>query len=273
MARPGSDGGDVAQSADLHGSVAIRRRPVAQLTRPIAPPRPDSAVVLQDQFTFTEVKAGFKWAYKEQYIQTIDNRINLGTNYPLVWLEYTRGIKGFINGQYDYNKIDLKVKKTFNIKFLGKLTFQLNGGYVDQPVPACNLYYGDATYRMFALFAPNTFGTMRMNEFLSNTYASLFIYHDFGHLLLKGRKWFHPEFAVVQNIGFGWLDHKQNYAYQSQAPKEMNLGYYESGLLINNIVNLKLYTIGAGAFYRWGPYGFDNVGDNFAYKISVIFPF
>ena len=175
--------------------------------------------------------------------------------------------------QYDYNKIDLKVKKTFNIKFLGKLTFQLNGGYVDQPVPACNLYYGDATYRMFALFAPNTFGTMRMNEFLSNTYASLFIYHDFGHLLLKGRKWFHPEFAVVQNIGFGWLDHKQNYAYQSQAPKEMNLGYYESGLLINNIVNLKLYTIGAGAFYRWGPYGFDNVGDNFAYKISVIFPF
>ncbi|MCX6241514.1 MAG: DUF5686 family protein [Bacteroidetes bacterium] len=232
-----------------------------------------NAVVLQDQFTFTEVKAGFKWAYKEQYIQTIDNRINLGTNYPLVWLEYTRGIKGFINGQYDYNKIDLKVKKTFNIKFLGKLTFQLNGGYVDQPVPACNLYYGDATYRMFALFAPNTFGTMRMNEFLSNTYASLFIYHDFGHLLLKGRKWFHPEFAVVQNIGFGWLDHKQNYAYQSQAPKEMNLGYYESGLLINNIVNLKLYTIGAGAFYRWGPYGFDNVGDNFAYKISVIFPF
>ncbi|MCX6281942.1 MAG: DUF5686 family protein [Bacteroidetes bacterium] len=232
-----------------------------------------NAVVLKDQYTFTEIRAGFKWAYKEQYIQTIDNRINLGTNYPLLWLEYTRGIKGFINGQYDYNKIDLKIKKTFNIKFLGKLTFQLSTGYVDQPIPACNLYYGDATYRMFALFAPNTFGTMRMNEFLSNSYASLFIYHDFGHLLLKGRKWFHPEFALAQNIGFGWLDHKDHYAYQDPLPKEMNLGYYESGLLINNIVNLKLYTIGIGAFYRWGPYGFDNVGDNFAYKISIIFPF
>jgi len=232
-----------------------------------------NATVLKDQYVFTELKAGFKWAYKEQYIQTMENRINLGTNYPLVWLEYTRGFKGFINGEYDYNKIDLKVKKTFNIKFLGKLSFQFNGGYVDRPIPASNMYYGEATYRMFAIFAPNSFGTMRMNEFLSNTYASLFIYHDFGHLLLKGHKWFHPEFAIAQNIGFGWLDNKDNYAYQDPLPKEMNLGYYESGLLINNIINLKLYTIGAGAYYRWGPYGFDNVGDNFAYKVSLIFPF
>ena len=231
-----------------------------------------NAVVLLDQYRFTEVSAGFKWAYKEKYIQTIENRINLGTNFPLIWLEYTRGIKGFLEGQYDYNKIDLKIRKTFNIKFLGKLTFQLNGGYVDQAIPASNLYYGDATYRRFALFAPNTFGTMRMNEFLSNTFASLFIYHDFGRLLLKGRKWFHPEFAIEQNIGFGWLDHKEQYNYLTPLSKEMNLGYYESGLLINNLVNIKLYSIGIGTFYRWGPYGFDNVGDNFAYKISVIFP-
>ena len=232
-----------------------------------------NAVVLLDQYRFTEVSAGFKWAYKEKYIQTIDNRINLGTNFPLIWLEYTRGIKGFLEGQYDYNKIDLKIRKTFNIKFLGKLTYQLNGGYVDQAIPASNLYYGDATYRRFALFAPNTFGTMRMNEFLSNTFASLFIYHDFGRLLLKGRKWFHPEFAIEQNIGFGWLDHKEQYNYLTPLSKEMNLGYYESGLLINNLVNIKLYSIGIGTFYRWGPYGFDNVGDNFAYKLSVIFPF
>jgi hypothetical protein len=232
-----------------------------------------NAVVLKDQFVFTEFRAGFKWAYKEQYIQTVNNRINLGTNYPLVWLEYTKGIKGFINGQYDYNKIDLKLKKTFNIKFLGKLALQFNAGYVDQPIPACNLYYGNASYRMFALYAPGTFATMRMNEFLSNTYVSLFIYHDFGHLLMKAHKWFHPEFAISQNIGFGWLDHKDQYAYQIQDSKEINLGYYESGLLINNIVNFKLYTIGAGAYYRWGPYGFNNAGDNFAYKISVIFPF
>jgi hypothetical protein len=232
-----------------------------------------NATLLEDQFRFTTVTAGFKWAYGEKFIQTINNKISLGTKYPVVWFEYTRGIKNFLGGEYDYDRFDLKIRKTFNIKYLGKLTFQVNGGFVDQPIPACNLYYAPASYRVFTLYAPNSFGTMRSNEFLSNKYASLYLYHDFGYLLFKGKKWFHPEFALSQNIGFGWLDHPEKYKEISIDPKVMNLGYYESGLLINNLVNLKVYTIGIGAFYRWGPYSFDNVGDNFAYKISMIFPF
>jgi hypothetical protein len=232
-----------------------------------------NAVLLRDQFRFTTVTAGFKWAYGEKFIQTVNNKISLGTKYPVVWFEYTRGIKNFLGGEYDYDRFDLKIRKTFNLKYIGKFTIQLNGGYVDQPVPATNLYYTPASYRLITLYAPNSFGTMRNNEFLSSKYASVYLYQDFGYLLFKGKKWFHPEFALSQNIGFGWLDHPQDYAYISIDPKVMNLGYYESGLLINNLVNLKIYSIGIGAFYRWGPYSFDNAGDNFAYKISMIFPF
>ena len=53
----------------------------------------------------------------------------------------------------------------------------------------------------------------------------------------------------------------------------MNLGYYESGLLVNNLVNLGIYTLGVGAFYRWGPYSFDQAWDNVALKVTMIFPF
>jgi len=235
-----------------------------------------NAVILQNEFQFTDVVAAVKWAYKEKFIQTIDDKISLGTNYPVVWLQYTHGIKGFLDGQFTYNRVDLKIRKTFMIKYLGKLTFQVNAGYVDQPVPACNLYYGNASYRLITLYAPNSFATMRMNEFLSSRYASLYLYHDFGYLLFKGKKWFHPEFALSQNIGFGWLDHPERYRYvnPSQEPyKTMDLGYYESGLLINKLVDLKIYTIGIGAFYRWGPYSMNNTWDNFAAKITVIFPF
>ena len=235
-----------------------------------------NAVILQNEFQFTDVVAALKWAYKEKFIQTIDDKISIGTNYPVIWLQYTHGIKGFLDGQFDYNRLDLKVRKTFMIKYLGKLTFQVNAGYVDQPVPACNLYYGNASYRLITLFAPNSFATMRMNEFLSSKYASLYLYHDFGYLLFKGKKWFHPEFALSQNIGFGWLDHPERYRYinLSQEPyKTMDLGYYESGLLINKLIDLKLYTIGIGAFYRWGPYSMNNTWDNFAWKVTVIFPF
>jgi hypothetical protein len=241
-------------------------------TYDLATPEPN-AVLLQDQFRFTTITAGMKWAYGEKFIQTIDNKISLGTKYPVVWLQYTRGIKNFLKGEYDYNRVALKIRKTFNLKFLGKLTIQLNGGYIDQPIPACNLYYAPGSYRLITLYAPNSFATMRSNEFLSNKFASVYLYHDFGYLLFKGKKWFHPEFALSQNIGFGWLDHQERYGYNSINPKEMSLGYYESGLLINNLINLKLYTVGIGAFYRWGPYSMDNTGDNFAYKISMIFPF
>lgn len=232
-----------------------------------------NAVILSNQYTFTEVSAGLKWAYGEKFLQTVENKFSFGTNYPVVWFQYIRGIKGFLNGQFNYNRFDLKIRKTFHIKYLGKFTFQFNAGYVDRPIPATNLYYAPASYRLITLYSPNTFTTMRMNEFLSGKTLSLFLYHDFGYLLFKGKKWFHPEFAIAQNIGFGWLDHPEQYAYISIAPKTMELGYYESGLLINNLVNLRVYTIGIGAFYRWGPYGFKYAGDNFAYMISIIFPF
>ena len=256
-------------------NVGISRSFKKSTTADLATAR-ENAVILQDEFQFTEASAGLKWAYKEKFIQTIDDKISLGTNFPVVWLQYTHGFKGLLDGEFDYNRIDLKIRKTFMIKYLGKLTFQLNGGYVDEPVPACNLYYGNASYRLITLFAPNSFATMRMNEFLSNKFASLYIYHDFGYLLFKGKKWFHPEFALSQNIGFGWLDHPEHYTYISHSNEPyniMDLGYYESGLLINNLVNLKVYTIGIGAFYRWGPYSFNAPLDNFAFKLSVIFPF
>jgi hypothetical protein len=234
-----------------------------------------NAVILQNHYQFTDLVAAVKWAYKEKFIQTIDDKISLGTNYPIVWLQYAHGIKGLLDGQFDYNRLDLKIRKTFMIKYLGKLTFQINAGYIDQPIPACNLYYGDASYRLITLFAPNTFATMRMNEFLYSKYSSIYLYHDFGYLLFKGKKWFHPEFALSQNIGFGWLDHPDRYQYITISPrtnKAMNLGYYESGLLINKLVNLKLYTIGIGGFYRWGPYSLNNTWDNFGAKITIIFP-
>jgi len=232
----------------------------------------DNAVLLDDEFRFTTLSAGFKWAYGEKFIQTARNKISLGTDYPVVWFRYSRGISGFLYGEYDFNRFDLKITKTFNLKYLGKLSVQFDGGWVDEPIPACNLYYAPASYRTFSLYARNSFTTMRSNEFLSNKFASLFLYHDFGYLLFKGKKWFHPEFALAQNIGFGWLDHPERYAQISIAPKAMDLGYYESGLLINNLVNLRIYKVGVGAFYRWGPYSLDNTIDNFGFNLAVVFP-
>lgn len=232
-----------------------------------------NSITFRNSFHFSEVTAGFKWAYDEKFIQTADNKISLGTNFPVVWFQYARGIKSVMKSDFEYNKFDFRIRKSFMLKYFGKFTFQVNAGYIDQSVPACDLYYGVASYRLITIFAPYSFATMRMNEFLDNKYASIFLYHDFGKLLFKGKKWFHPEFAIIQNIGFGWLDKPDRYSQIIIKPKPMDLGYYESGLLINNLVDLKLYSVGIGGFYRWGPYSLNYPGDNFAAKVSVIFPF
>jgi hypothetical protein len=90
-------------------------------------------------------------------------------------------------------------------------------------------------------------------------------------LLWRGKK-FSPEFAVSSNAGFGWLNHPE---YHSQVAFDvMDKGYFESGLLINNIFNMmKLYTLGVGVYYRYGAYSLPDVGDNFAYKFTLVFPF
>ena len=232
-----------------------------------------NVTLLDDDFIFTEAGLGLKWAYGEKFMQTPENKVSLGTRYPTVWLQYTRGLSDVLGGEFDYNRLDLKIEKTFPIKFLGKSTLRLNAGYIDRSIPACNLFDGHGSYREFTVFSPFSFATMRMNEFLSNGYAALYLYHDFEDLLIKGRKWFHPEFAIAQNIGFGFLEHPEHYSFfRPDGPREMSLGYYESGLLINNIMKISFLEIGGGVFYRWGPYSFPAAHDNFAYKISLFIP-
>jgi hypothetical protein len=76
-----------------------------------------------------------------------------------------------------------------------------------------------------------------------------------------------PEFAIASSIGFGSLKYTES--HHNIDYKTMEQGYYESGILINNLLNLRFYSIGLGAFYRYGPYAFDTFKENAAFKITL----
>ncbi|MBN2173193.1 MAG: carboxypeptidase-like regulatory domain-containing protein [Bacteroidales bacterium] len=232
--------------------------------------RDENLAITFDQFDFTELRLGLRYAYGERFIYNMRKRISLGTDHPVFWLQYTRGISGFLEGDFDYNRYDFKIEKSFYTKYLGKTSLKLVGGYIDTDLPYNNLYNGHGAYRPFTINAPNSFATMRMNEFLSNKYVSLYFQHDFGKLLYEGG-WMKPEFAVATNIGFGWLDFKDS--HYNLDYKTMEQGYYESGILVNNLLNLKIYSLGLGVFYRYGPYGFKYGWDNVAGKFTLKFGF
>jgi hypothetical protein len=229
----------------------------------------DGMTILQDVFNFTEITAGFRFAFREKFIVTSRSRISMGTKYPVVWFQYTRGLDGVLGGDYGYDRFDLRVEKSFYIKYLGKTTLQLRAGLIDKSLPESNLYNGNGSYRFFIIYCPNSFGTMRMNEFLSDRYVALYFSHNFGKLLKRWEK-FQPELVVMQNIGFGWLKYNENQYNVSY--KTMENGYYESGFSIDNLLNLRIYSLGFGAMYRWGPYTFPQFSDNISLKISIVFP-
>ena len=220
-------------------------------------------------FQSTEIQLRFRFAYKEKYFDNGRTTLSMGTKYPVLWFNYSQGISQLFDSDFDYKKLDFQIRESFYTKYLGETNIELKAGLVLGDIPYAKLYSGGGTYKPVGLFAAKSFATMRPNEFLSDSYISLFISHNFGSLLFKGEK-FKPEFELITNIGFGWLEHPEyhlNINFQT-----MEYGYYESGLMINNIVKLYLFNVGIGTIYRYGAYSFPDFKDNIGYKLTLSLP-
>jgi hypothetical protein len=76
----------------------------------------------------------------------------------------------------------------------------------------------------------------------------------------------------VQNIGIGSL--KNVSTHQNIKFNTMDKGYFESGIILNNLYRFKYskmfyYGLGLGVFYRYGNYALPKVYDNLAFKLSI----
>lgn len=227
----------------------------------------DGLTVLTGKHRFGKITTGMKFAWGERFIRDRLNQVSTGTKYPELWIQYTRGQKGLLYGQFDFNRIDLKVKATVNFRLVGKTTFWLTGSLVDGEVPMSELINGRGGGGSgFSLFSPFSFTTMKPGEFLNDRFAAVFITHSFGHLLFRTEK-FKPVPSLVFNAGVGSLESPERHRFPEL--KTMEKGYFEGGLLIDNILSSPISSIGAGVFYRAGDYAFDRFGKNLFFRLSI----
>ena len=227
----------------------------------------EGLTVITDKHHFGKITTGIKFAWGERFIRDRLNQVSAGTKYPELWLQYTRGQKGLLDGQFDFNRIDLKLKAAANFRFVGKTTFWLTGSLVDGEVPMSELINGRGGGGSgFSLFAPFSFTTMKPGEFLNDRFAAVFITHSFGNLLFRTEK-FKPVPSLVFNAGVGSLKNPER--HRLPALKTMEKGYFEGGLLIDNLLSSPISSIGAGVFYRMGDYGFDRFGKNLFFRLSI----
>ncbi len=229
---------------------------------------------LNSKYTFNEFKIGVKYAFGEQLIQMQNQVFSLGSLYPCFYFQYTQGFKSFLLGEFDYQKIDLRIEHSFNIIGLGKTYWQLNAGYILGDIPYSLLYVAKASFRNFSPLIHNSFETMRYNEFVSDKFLSLHFSHYFGRIKIWKNK-IAPQIEWLHNLGFGSLSNPDS--HKEISTKSFEKIYLETGLFINDVLRINLsglyLGLGGGIFYRYGEYAFPNQKDNIVGKMSFNFYF
>lgn len=103
--------------------------------------------------------------------------INEGS-FPTFYLGYTQGLKGILNGDFEYQKVQALYTQPWNIGGLGRLysTVEVGKTFGEVPLSLLSPIPGNQTY--FSIY--NSFTQLDYYEFVSDTYASLHLQHNFG---------------------------------------------------------------------------------------------
>jgi len=130
-----------------------------------------------------EIKLNSRYAPKETVVQDGFERSTFGIFNPVFNFGVTAGLKGFMGGDYDYLKLDLNFADKLSLNPVGYLTYYLQAGKIwgNVPFPLMKIHEGNETYA-FDMYA---FNLMDYQEFVSDTYASLFLEHHFQGFFLN----------------------------------------------------------------------------------------
>lgn len=225
---------------------------------------------IQD-FRVTELNLQFRYAFRQEYIRTQNRLIPLASKYPIFWFNIARPIDLGLPNDFNFTRISAKLQQTFLIKNLGKTTFQIVGGWADGKMPASQQFFGRGTSsKNLSIYVPLAFQTMQSNEFLTSRFVNVFLFHDFKSLLLKNEK-FEPQIKILTNFAIGDLQNPANHQSllgEKKRFKTLDKGFWESGLIIDNLVKSTFSSIGVGFFYRYGAYALDKFGDNATVKFT-----
>lgn len=143
----------------------------------------DTSSAQKNNLSVTEMQLGMRFAYKEKFLSGEFERVSVGSDYPIINLNYTMGVKGVLNSEQNYHRLDLSLYDWFYIGSLGYMTCHLRVGKIWGEVPFLLLenYSGNETY----FLSYTTFNCINDYEFSSDQYAHLFLTHHFDGIFFN----------------------------------------------------------------------------------------
>ncbi|WP_111706377.1 DUF5686 and carboxypeptidase-like regulatory domain-containing protein [Lutibacter citreus] len=218
----------------------------------------------------SEVNFSIKFTPNRKTIGYGVERNEVSDTYSTLFLNYSQGIKGVINSDFDYQKLQFYYRQPILIGGFGRMftTFEVGKTFGEVPLGLLNVVPGNQSY--FTI--ENTYSLLNYYEFVTDTYASLHIEHSFNGRFLSRipllRKLNLREIVGVKGV-WGEIS-KENLALNASninyvAPTD---GYYEYSVGIGNI--LKVFRID----FSWrGNYKDVPGANNFAIKGAFGFHF
>jgi len=221
-----------------------------------------------DFFKLFESGVEMLWRIKDQFVQLENTRLYLKEpRFPIIQMQLVRGWDNMRYGDYAYHRLQFRVSQQF--KWLRFGTLSLRGEYQqtfgDVPLPLL-IYTPGILNRKFGISALNIFETAQPNEFLSDRMMVGFLRFEFNPWQIVKDK-FEPIISLRFNAGWGALNNPER--HQLVLFKTMNQGFYEAGIVFDNLLNLGVAGYGFGVFYRIGPYASTNEWHNLAFKLSL----
>ena len=139
---------------------------------------------VQDYYQDSFITLEARFAKNETFIMNGNEKITLSTKrIPVITFKYQRGIKGFLGGNFDYERYTLKAYQSFRLGKIGRSDYTLMAGYTPSNLPAPLLFPHLGNETLF--FVRSAFSTMNYFEFVSDQYVSLQYNHNFDGLFFN----------------------------------------------------------------------------------------
>ncbi|HLZ16660.1 MAG TPA: hypothetical protein VKQ08_06450, partial [Cyclobacteriaceae bacterium] len=229
---------------------------------------------LLNKFLISEAGITLRYVHGENYMSLRGKKIFLGQRFPVFTFSYAQAAPLWGAQAFNYTRFDFSAKLQVKHRYGGKTNFFLISGLLNGLAPYGKLYNGrgaNATNQM----VDHYFQTMGLYEFTATRYASAFLNHNFGNVLLN-KSFSKPELVLYQNMGVGQLENKD--VHVGLTLQSFDKGFAESGLGLNNLirgkyVNVAYWGVGGAVFYRYGAYAFSKPVDNLFFRVTVGFGF
>ncbi|WP_136466165.1 DUF5686 and carboxypeptidase-like regulatory domain-containing protein [Flagellimonas onchidii] len=110
-------------------------------------------------------------------------RANINDNHSTLVLNYTKGLSGFLESDFNYERLQFSYKQPWQIGGFGRLTSSVELGKTFGEVPLSLLSVIPGNQTLFSLY--NVFPNLDFYEFVTDTYATLHLEHNFNGRLFS----------------------------------------------------------------------------------------